>query len=99
MEPGQIILDKSAQFSNDGGGLESGFQTLPQRSLAAERSLVPTRGWGTDLATLFFILPFFVVSLCVVAVLSFKFMWNLHFNVYGACISLPDKGSACLGDS
>lgn len=68
VEPGQIILGKSAQPSSDGGGRESGFQTLPQRPLTAEGSLVPTGGgggWGTGFWQLYFLFFLFLLFLFV----------------------------------
>lgn len=58
--PAQIILGKSAQPSDDGDWLESGFQTLSQGSLTVESGLVPPRGWGQrcqqPLPVLFFLI-------------------------------------------
>lgn len=83
---GQIILSKSVQSSNDGGGPKSDFQTLLRdRSLTAEGSLYPKEIVIRTSAVLFFILLFVCLfAFCFVAVLFFKFVW---------------KGCACLGNS
>lgn len=81
---GQIILGRSVQSSNDGGGLECGFQTLPSNpsllKAATPHCLYPKGVAAQTLAILFF----FLFALLFV-------LWQFYFS--NSC----GKGVPALG--